>query len=258
MPRVAPRSATRWAVGALLVVAAAACGDGSGGASASDDEGGSTTTGAAAATTTTEPVRATSTTVAGDGEGDGADGDGGHDELADLEEGHTELVEFAIGLLVSPADLAGRSFEDAGYAPAEGPGGCGVDLDADHPADVLVGTTLADADGRSITEEIRVFAGTDAAAEAFEAHRDALACGTDGAGTSFGPATDVNDVVGADAASEVAVTTEDESGATITALVADTVLTFRSTAAAATPPGVDPREVAAFGVGKVLAALESG
>lgn len=254
MPRVAPRRATRWALGAVLAVAAVACSGGDDVATEATGPAPSTT--AAPATTTTTvaaPVVTTATTAAPGDEG----ADAGHDELSELEEGHTALVDFAVDLLVGSADLAGQSFEDAGYTPTEGPGPCGTDLDADHPADVLVGTTLADADGRRITEEIRVFAGTDEAADAFEAHRGALACGGDGAGTTFGAATDVNDVVGADAASEVAVTSEDGSGVVITALVADTVLTFRIAAPSVTPSSLDPREVAAFGVGKILAALES-
>lgn len=219
-------------VGALVLVAlAAACGG--------DDPAG--------------PAATSTTTPAG---GDGAATLG--DELADTEEGRTELVQLALELLVVPDDLGAASFTDAGYAPPEGPNACGVDVDAELPPSVLVGTALTAPDGQSIVEELRVYGDVAAAEEAFAGHRDALACGTDGAGTTFTAPVDVNDVVGADAAAEVGAVVEDEGGVRITALVGDAVLTFAVSVPPATATPLDPREVAAFGVGKVLAALEAG
>jgi hypothetical protein len=237
------------AVTGLVLLAAACGGDG-----ASDDRLAATTT-AAPVTTTTAP-EASMTTPPAATDGGPTLGELIH-ELADTEEGQTELEQLSLELLVAPEDFGGQSFADAGYVPSEGPDECGVDVDADHPPSVLVGTGLTDADGRSIVEELRVFPDVESAAGAFEAHRTALACGTDGAGATFGEPADVNEVVHADAASEVTLVAEDRSGVVITALVGDAVLTFGVAAPAAAPPALDPREVAAFGVGKVLAALEA-
>lgn len=239
------------AVATLVVtLGVAACGGGS-----DDEDAGATATTAEATTTSADEATTTSTAHTEDA---GATlTDEVPEDLAHSEEGHTQLVELALGLLIEPEELAGSAFTDAGYVPEEGTNGCGVDPDAEHEPDVLVGTALVDPDGRTITEELRVYADTDASAAAFATHRDALDCGTDGAGTTFGEPVDVSGPVGAGAATEVAVTVEDEAGVVISALVADTVLTFRISAPAATPPALDPREVAAFGVGKVLAALEA-
>lgn len=237
------------AVACAGLVALAGCGD------VGDGEVAGATTTASVVTTTTAPAGSTTTSPAAT---DGAPTLGELiDELAATEEGQTELEQLSLELLIAPEDLGGQSFTDAGYVPSEGPNECGVDVDADHPASVLVGTGLSDADGRSIVEELRVFADVEAATDAFEARRTAWGCGSDGAGTTFGEPTDVNEVVHADAGSEVTVVTEDQSGVVITALVGDAVLTFGVAAPAAAPPALDPREVAAFGVGKVLAALEA-
>jgi hypothetical protein len=241
----------------LVAVLGAGCGGGSdderAGATAAPttDEAETSTTGAPA-----PPSSPTTTASAGDGEAAATLAEAAGEGLAD--EGDAQLADLALELLITPAELAGQTFVDTGYVPPEGAGPCGLDTDAAHPPDVLVGTALADAEGRAITQELRAYPSTDTSAEAYAAHRDALACGTDGAGTTFGPPTDVSEVVGAGAASEVTVTVEDESGVVVTALVADVVLTFRIAAPAATPATLDPREVAAFGVGKVLAALEAG
>ena len=155
-------------------------------------------------------------------------------------------------LLVVPADLQGQTFADAGYVPTEGANVCGVDADAAHPAEVRVGTNLVDDANRSIVEEIRVYADVDVATAAYEAHRVALDC-------AGGPSTDVTADVGGDAAAESTVA-EDEGrgGVRITVLVGDALVQVE----VITPDGAEgtlvDREVAAFAVGKVLAALEAG
>lgn len=249
------RTTTKQVVGAIVaLLALVGCGDGEADERADVQDETTTTSEPATTTTRAAPRSTTSTTAAPDDTGTVGEL---ADELATTEEGDTGLEQLSLELLVVPADLAGQSFVDAGYVPTEGPNGCGVDVDAVHPTSVLVGTGLADADGRSIVEELRVYADVAAAQAAYDAHRTALACGTDGEGTTYGPAVDVNDVVGADAAEEVAVVVEDAQGVVVVALVGDAVLTFATSAPAATPATLDPRELAAFGVGKVLAALEA-
>jgi hypothetical protein len=252
------RTTTKQVVGAIVaLLALVGCGGGE--ADERADVQDETTTTSAPATTTAGAADGTTTTTSTTAAPDGDEtfGELVDDDLAGTEEGQTELERLGLALLVVPADLVGQSFVDAGYVPEEGPNGCGIDVDADHPSSVLVGTGLVDADGRSIVEELRVYPDVAAAQAAYEVHRTALGCGTDGAGTTFGPAVDVNDVVGADAAEEVAVVVEDAQGVVVVALVGDAVLTFATSAPAATPATLDPRELAAFGVGKVLAALEA-
>jgi hypothetical protein len=250
---VAATTCRRAAAVLLALGALVACGDDEPGSDAASDP---TTTTIGSTTTTDAPSTSTSTTIDGSAEGSDTVGELA-DELAVTEEGHTGLEQLTLELLVLPSELAEQSFTDSGYVPSEGPNACGVDVDATHPPSVLVGTGMVDGEGRSIVEELRVYADVDAAAAAFEEHRTALACGTDLAGATFGPAVDVNDVVGADAASEVVLTNEDAQGVVIVALVGDATVAVATTLPGGATAVLDPREVAAFAVGKVLAALEA-
>lgn len=214
----------------LLALPLLACGD-------DDDEGGggrSTTT-----TVRTTATSAPTTPTTADGEG-----------IAELEA-------LAQGLLITLDELAVPTFADAGYTPFEGANECGVDVDGDLPPDALVGTILRD-DTRIFQQEIRVYASATAAAVGFDARVGAFACGTGGQGTAYGEPVDVNDRVGADAAFAVTATNPQIEALLVTALVSDAVVSFVFTR----PPGEapadlpDPVEVAAFGTGKILAALE--
>lgn len=189
-------------------------------------------------TTTTEAADTTTTTE--DGEGIAA------------------VEELAQSLLITQQELAVPTFFDAGYTPFEGPNECGVDVDASHPPDVLVGTVLRDDQPRVFQQELRIYETPAAALAAFDARVGATSCGTGDQGTTYGPPTDLAAVLEADHAAEVAATHPQVEGLLITAVVGDAVVSF----VFARPTGVsvddlpDPREVAAFGIGKILAALE--
>lgn len=234
---------------ALLLVSVGAGCDGNDGDDGDDGAAATTTTVTVGDATTTTAVdadttttrEATTTTTPVD------------DELHDTAEGVTDLEQLALDLLILPPELGGGAFTDAGYVPVEGPNGCGIDVDGDVPPVILVGTRLVDDAASTITEELRVYDDVTVAAQAQAAHAAGLDCGGDADGTTYGPATDVNDVVGADAAVSIEVTGPSSSGLVVVAQVGDAVLTFDLTI---TDPGLAPLDVAAFGVGKVLAALE--
>jgi hypothetical protein len=235
-----PRSTCRAgvAVTALALLVVAGCGDGGGSA----DPATTTTAAADAASTSTAAASITTAT------GGTADTTG----TTDLDgEGISELEALAGELLIRGDEL-GVPTQDRGYTPALPPG-CPYDLDEDHPPDVHVGTTLH-TDNGTFVEVLRVYPDTDAARAAFTAAVD------NEPGCSFadrdatGP-VEVNERVGADAA--VRFEAADRSGNTvrITTRVADAVVTF--SLAGQVGFVLDPVEVAAFGVGKILAALEA-
>jgi len=156
-------------------------------------------------------------------------------------EGSGDLEELAQTLLVQPAELGDPSYTDVGYTPGAVAAVCGGALDG-LPADVLAGTALAsDPLGTRVVQELRVYPTEDDAGAAFDAAAGAAGCG-EGA--------DVNADVGADRATAF-VGEPNDAGTYVVALVADTVLAFHVVGTA-----LDPLEVAAFGAGKVLAALE--
>jgi hypothetical protein len=155
-------------------------------------------------------------------------------------EGTAVLEELAQTLLIQPAELGDAAFADQGYSPGSPVSPCGG-VGADPAPDVLAGTALAsEPAATTVVEELRVYGSPEDAAAAFDgaASATAPACGT---------GVDVAAEVGADRA--VAFTGDSTY---VVALVADTVLAFHVAGTA-----LDPLEVAAFGAGKVLAALEN-
>jgi hypothetical protein len=156
------------------------------------------------------------------------------------EEGIAALEELLPDLLVSESELGDASYVDVGYSPGAGPGPCGLDVDASIPPSALAGTNLASEPlASSVQEEIRVYGSADESRMAFRSMVDASSCV---------PARDVRTETGADEATAFPW----EGGTVIVARVADTVLTF-----AVSGQALDHLEVAAFGVGRVLAALEA-
>jgi hypothetical protein len=212
-----------------VLLAIGACGDDD----ADDAASRSSTTTATAAPATT------STTVAS----------------AEDTEGISELEALAPALLVAGAELPLVGLQDLGYAPPAGPAGCDFVLDDEVPPDLHVGTALGSNGVAFVSEAIRVYPDAATAAEAF----DAAVGNEPGCRAAYdeltGP-TDVNDRIGADRA--VTFTMVDRGGPTevVYALVGDALVAF------VFPPPADPAgppalDVAAFGVGKILAALEA-
>jgi hypothetical protein len=143
-------------------------------------------------------------------------------------------------LLVTAGELGDPALADLGYAPDDGAPPCGVDAGSLAGETALVGTRIG-ADGRQVLEELRAYADPNAAAGAVAALRAGPAC----AG-----ARDITAEVGADQA--FAVSIGGAGDVVVVAQVADVVATFRIEGFAA------PVEIAAFGLGKVLAFLEQG
>lgn len=185
------------------------------------------------ATTGAEPEEPTTTTISDEGLGD---------------------VEAVLQqLLVRPAELGDHGFVDAGYTPDEGANACGVDVDADVPPGALVGARLQSESLQLVVQqEVRAYTSVEEAAAAFAAGREAIRCGT-------GEPTDVTTEVGGDEAFSVTFADEGSAGTLVVAQVTDVIVTFQLAAApGADTSALDPLEVAAFGVGKLLAYLEQG
>jgi hypothetical protein len=166
-------------------------------------------------------------------------------------EGIGDLEALAPELLVTAADL-GAGTEDLGYAPAPPPALCELDLDAQHPVAVHAGTTLRQG-AYVLTQVVRVLDGEPAAAAAFDAWVAAEPSCRPANPPVTGP-QDVNDRVGADRAVLFRVTTRGGEAVLVVALVGDALVSFDHSVPTGGP---DPVDVAAFGVGKILAALEA-
>jgi hypothetical protein len=223
------RSTVTALVAALAL--AAGCGDGGSGA-ATDPTSVTTTTAAAAAGEATTTTAATEET-----------------------DGISELEALAPELLVAAAELPVAGIGDLGYSPAGSLPGCDFVLDDEVPPDLNVGTSLGANGLAFVTEVIRVYSDADAAASAFAtAVANEEPCRSHE--QSFSGPTDVNDRIGADRA--VAFSALDRGGPTevVYALVGDALVSFEFPPPA-DPTGPPPLDVAAFGVGKILAALEA-
>lgn len=220
---------------ATLVVAAGCGGGGSGGEVVAPD---------GTATTTVVPVVTTASTA---------------DPTTTVDaEGISELEALAPGLLIAAAELGIEGARDLGYAPTDTSPRCDFDLDVEHAVDVHVGTTL-EAGGYTVTEIIRVLAEPGAAADAFDAWvANEGPCRPPDPEVT-GP-VDVNDRVGADRAVSFTVPTRGGAAVLVVALVGDALVSFDQSGVPMAPDGaylLDPLDVAAFGVGKILAALEA-
>jgi hypothetical protein len=143
-------------------------------------------------------------------------------------------------LLVTADELGDPALADLGYSPAADATPCGVDASALGAPSALVGTRVGAA-GQQVLEELRAYDDLDAAADAVASLRAGPACAA---------ARDVTAEVGADQAFAADLGTAGD--VVIVAQVADVVAVFRIEGFPA------PVEVAAFGMGKVLAFLEQG
>jgi hypothetical protein len=227
-----------------LGLAAAGCGDdGAGDEAATEATDGSGTTAAAGdssatATTSESPLGGVTTTTTED------------------HEGFTDLELVAPELLIRAAELGVDGAEDLGYTPPPPPPGCPAELDAGHPADVHVGTTIA-AGGITVVEALRVFADAGTASVAYDAWVGAEPSCRLAPPAASGP-TDVNDRVGADASMSFASAAGDD--VLVLALLGDAVVSVRTSGTATAADGtplLPPLDVAAYAVGKLLAALET-
>lgn len=261
MPRPRPARAAAAVASALALLALGACGDDpepSGGAATSAaapaTDAPATTGGddGEATTTTEDAAEATSTTSATAG------GD-------DDPEGIDDLESLAQSLLVQPGEIDTETltFEDTGYVPPDegGVNACGNPLtDSVVPPAVLVGTTLTEpTSGLQLLQEIRIYADEAEAGEAFDTGVEALGCGTsaDGALTLDGP-IDVTEEVGGDRASAFDLEAPETEGVLVAVHLSDSVVLFLFTGSVGAAESVgagSPLDVAAFGVGKILAAL---
>lgn len=249
-----PGRAPTTAVAAVLALAVLI---GCGRDSTDDDGAGETTTtgrreAAEATTTTSDRDRTTTTTDGVESTSSTVDDLGG--------EGLGDLDALVPSLLITLDELAVEGFEDLGFTPNPGPDACGSDVDADHPAEVTVGTTLG-MNELSVTETIRVYPTAQAAAAAQLAFVNSLSCDVHPPDVTVSEVTDVNPRVGADEAAAITATGPDIEATLVVARVGDAVVsfTFAGTPGAAAAAGApDPIDVAAFGVGKILAALERG
>lgn len=211
-------------------------------------------------TTTTEALEdETSTTIVPDDEDD-EPADDTTTTTAEDGEGIDPLEGLAQSLLITLDELAVEGFQDVGYTPTDGPNQCGVDLDAEHPNQVLVGTTLGH-DQLAFQQEIRVYGSTQEAMVAFSAGVDGATCEGLPDGTTFTEPTDVTEAVGGDQAIAITATNPTTEAVVVAVLLSDSVVSFTFVSS---PPGSaeslgapNPAEVAAFGVGKIEAALES-
>lgn len=223
------------ALAGLLAVGAAACG--------SDDDDGSDD-----ATTTTEAVEDETTTTTE------AEPDGTTTTVTD--EGNTAIEQLAQATLITLEDLNVPGLQDLGYTPSPGPNQCGFDIDATYPPEVIVGADYGSNTLRFL-EEIRVYATPDDAATAFQAGVDGTQCEVED-GTVISAPVDVTEQVGAQRAMAITATRGEDNVIVVAALISDAVMSFNfagtDEAAAGAPP---PVEVAALGVGKLKAVLES-
>ena len=163
-------------------------------------------------------------------------------------------------MLITLDELGNTKFSDAGYTPNEGPNACGYDLDAEHPAEVLVGATYGD-EGRVFQQEIRVYATAADALEAYNAGVANTTCDAATGGLAMTGPVDVTDEVGADQAAAFTATLPSYEATLVAALVSDALVTFQfgtSTGATEAADAPDPIDLTAFGIGKILAALEEG
>ena len=219
----------------VLVVGVALAGCGDDGTTGATGSTGATTTSLAETTTSEPEATTTSTTVDG--------------------EGISELEALAPGLLLAAGELGVPGIEDLGYTPPGSLPPCDFVLDDEVAADLHVGTTLGVNGLPYVVEAIRVYPDEATAADAFDAavaneepcraHQQAFT----------GP-TDVNDRIGADRAASFGVVDQGGPTEVVYALVGDALVAF------VFPPPGDPSQpppidVAAFGVGKILAALEA-
>lgn len=232
----------RVAVATVLCAAAIVAGCGS-----DDEQSIDADPSTATSTTTTAPPAADSTTTTG-----APDDPGDPSTTTTVDgEGISELEVLAADLLVLGPEL-GVAAQDLGWAPP-GPSTCGFDLDAEHAVDVVAGTTLL-TDNGTFEQVLRVYPDTESAAEAYDAAVDHEAECNFESGAATGP-TDVSGEVGADAAASFSQSTRSGNLVRITTHVADAVVTFSLSGQVGFV--LDPIEVAAFGIGKILAALEA-
>jgi hypothetical protein len=232
---------------AALSLGIAACGDDGDGEARDPLERATTTAGGGddEETTTTAGDDTTTTTASLDDEGIGA------------------LEAVLSDLLVTAEELGDPSFVDVGYSPEDGDGEnvCGVDVDADVPPATVVGRQLeSESLQLAFQQELRGYDSIDGAAEAYAAGLEGTSCGTspDGTITLTAP-QDVTAQVGGDEAFAVGVTGEGIEGVLVAVRVTDVIATFQfagATGAAEAAGAPDPIDVAAFGVGKLLAFLE--
>lgn len=196
-----------------------------------------------------------------DDDGDETTTTGGDETTTTVDdEGISPLEDLAQSLLVTVDELGIADFQDAGYNPEQGPNQCGYDLDAEYPAEVLVGTTLGNSQ-LVFEQEIRVYPTSLEAQVAYASGVDGATCDDLPDGTTFGEQIDLTEQVGGDSATGITVTSPALEGVVVVVLVSDAVVSFTFVGApgAAEASGApNPAEVAAFGVGKILAALEQG
>jgi hypothetical protein len=224
---------------ALLLLGAAACGGDDDGDDTADDT--TTTTEAADEETTTTTVvddeETTTTTV--------------------TDEGNLAIEQFAQSTLITLEELALEGFTDLGYTPSPGPNQCGFDIDATHPAAVVVGTDLG-SDTLRFLQEVRVYETPAAAETAFQAGLEGTQC-TPEDGTQIAAPIDVTTDVDAQQAVLISATRDDLNVVVVAALLSDAVVSFNFAGAPADIEAAGaphPVEVAAFGIGKIKAAME--
>jgi hypothetical protein len=182
----------------------------------------------------------------------------------DDHEGLTDLEVLAPQLLIAPGELGVADVQDLGYTPPGPSQRCAFHLDRDQPADVHVGTTLL-AGGVTIINALRVYADAAAASAAYDAWVAAEPGCRPANPAVVGPtdvntATNVNAAVGADASMSFTTSLPSGDDVLVVALVGDAVISVAMTGVSAGAGGtvaLPPLDVAAFAVGKVLAALES-
>jgi hypothetical protein len=237
LARSIPSGVVRVIAAAAVLLVAAGCGGGDPTTTSASAPTGPSTTSAGPTTTTTSAPEVTTTTLDG--------------------EGISELEALAPGLLVAATELTlTGGVQDLGYTPPGPLPACDFVLDDEVPPDLHVGTSLGPSAGLTyVVEAIRVYPDEATAAAAFDAAvANEEPCRAHQQGFT-GP-TDVNDRMGADRA--VSFGALDRGGATevFYALVGDALVAF-----VFPPPGdpsqPPPTDVAAFGIGKILAALEA-
>jgi len=232
---VVPSRSVAALAAALLL---SACGGGGSDDGAVDGDG-------AGRSTSTEAARPTPTSGAITG-------------TTDDHEGLTDLEVLAPQLLIAPGELGVADVQDLGYTPPGPTEGCAFHLDRDQPADVHVGTTLL-AGGVTIIDALRVYADAAAASAAYDAWMAEEPGCRPASPAVVGP-TDVNEAIGADASMSFTTSLPSGDDVLVVALVGDAIISVAMTGVS---PGADgtvalpPLDVAAFAVGKVLAALEA-
>ena len=163
---------------------------------------------------------------------------------------------------IDPIEL-GSTWVESEWRPAEGPNGCGVDVDAELPPFAHFGRLMAPTDAElQLEEEFRVYESIQGAEAAFARGREAVSCGEDTVDPSVGTFTEVVDAsteVGAPAYAVGAIG-EGFEGTLVVALVSDVVVSFEfvgATGAAEAFDAPSPGEIAAYGVGKLIAGFEN-